>query len=84
MAYDCSGNLIRFFGTVNVSLLPLWKMFRGYREQFQQVTRAGLEPGPPDCDFITKIKKQHQTKQNRKKIGDFLQVAGLYTISYFF
>ena len=84
MAYDCSGNLIRFFGTVNVSLLALWKMFRGYREQFQQVTRAGLEPGTTGLRFYYENKKQHQTNQNRKKIGDFLQVAGLSSISYFF
>ena len=65
MAYDCGGNLIRFFGTVNVSLLPLWKMFRGDREQFQQVARAGLEPGTTGLRFYYENKKT--TTPNKPK-----------------
>jgi len=62
MAYDCGGNLIRFFGTVNVSLLPLWKMFRGDREQFQQVARAGLELGTTGLRFYYENEKTTPNK----------------------
>ena len=79
MAYDCGLNLIRFFAAVNISLLA-----RGDREKIQQMARAGLEPGPPDCDFLMKIKKQHQTNQNRKKMRIFCKLQPLPPFSYFF
>ena len=62
MAYDCGRNLIRFFGAVNVSLLPLWKIFRSDREQIQQVAKAGLEPGITGLRFFYENEKTTPNK----------------------
>ena len=40
-------------------------------------------PRPPDCDFLMKIEKQHQTNQNRKKMRIFCKLQPLPLLASF-